>query len=158
MKRVLRDSPYLYLWLAFVISPTTLAFAQTPIVHQIALQNGQSWCADSMIYGLFAQVNTYRTNNGRAALTMSTLGMKDAEIRATQVPADLAAGNPHAGWDTTAASLGYNIVSENLAWITTDPNYIVNAVWQDPLHIAAMLDNSANVMGVSCIFDTGTAY
>ena len=159
MKRVLRDSPYLYLWLAFVISPTTMAFAaDPPIVHQIQLQAGQSWCADSMIYGLFAQVNTYRTNNGRAALTMSTLGMKDAEIRATQVPADLAAGNPHAGWDTTAASLGYNIVSENLAWITTDPNYIVNAVWQDPLHIAAMLDNSANVMGVSCIYDTGTAY
>ena len=159
MKRILRDSPYLCLWLAFVISPSTIAFAaDPPIVHQIQLQNGQTWCADSMIYGLFAQVNTYRTNNGRAALTMSTLGMKDAEIRATQVPADLAAGNPHAGWDTTAASLGYNIVSENLAWITTDPNYIVNAVWQDPLHIAAMLDNSANVMGVSCIYDTGTAY
>jgi hypothetical protein len=34
------------------------------------------------------------------------------------------------GYDTTAASLGYKIVTENLAYMTIDPAYVVNAAWQ----------------------------
>src|SRR6266542_6028053 len=66
--------------------------------------------------------------------------------------------NPHEGYDTTAASLGYNLVGENLAYLAIDPAYIVYSVWQDSLHIAAMLASNANVMGVSCVTYAGTAY
>ena len=118
-----------------------------------------------MINGLFSEVNTFRTAHGVPALSMSAVGMKDAEIRATQFAAYMqttAPGtpgfNPHHGYDTTAASLGYQLVSENLAYITTDPAYIVNGVWQDSLHLAALLATDANVMGVSCIYAGGTAY
>ena len=118
-----------------------------------------------MINGLFAQINAFRSTNGRATLNMSAPGMKDAEMRASQVPAILAANpqgtpgyNPHLGWDTTAASVGYNIINENLAWVTTNPAYIVYVVWQDTYHLATMLNSSANVMGVSCIYDGGNAY
>uniref|UniRef100_Q01TD4 Allergen V5/Tpx-1 family protein n=1 Tax=Solibacter usitatus (strain Ellin6076) TaxID=234267 RepID=Q01TD4_SOLUE len=118
-----------------------------------------------MINGLADQINTFRVNNGRPALTISTLGTKDAEVRANQVGIYLRTNgpgtpgyNPHQGYDTTAANLGYSLVSENLAWITTDPVYIVGAVWQDSLHLAAMLSTNANVMGVSCLYDSGTAY
>ena len=41
--------------------------------------------------------------------------------------------NPHQGYGTTAASLGYKIVTENLAYITIDPAYVVYAAWQDAL-------------------------
>ena len=135
------------------------------ITHQITLPSSMSWCSDSMINGLFTQINTFRAQNNVPQLGMSTLGMKDAEIRATQfavymetTPPGTPGFYPHQGWDTTAASLGYNIVSENLAYITTDPVYIVTGVWQDSLHLAAMLNTSANVMGVSCVYDNGTAY
>lgn len=139
--------------------------AATPIAHQITLPAGMSWCDDTMINGLFTQVNNFRSQNGVAPLSISTLGMKDAEIRATQFatymvtnPPGSSGFNPHLGWDTTAASIGYAIVNENLAYITTDPAYVVYAAWQDPLHIAAMLAGNANVTGVSCVYYQGTTY
>lgn len=53
-------------------------------------------------------------------MSFSTLGIKDAELRATQFAAYMAtanpydpAFNPHQGWDTTAAGIGYNVISEN---------------------------------------------
>ena len=140
-------------------------YAAGSITHQISLPAGDSWCDDSMINGLFDQINAYRSAYGRPPLRMDSLGMKDAEIRATQFSAYMATNppgspgfNPHQGYDTTAASLGYNIVSENLAYMTTSPGYIVYAAWQDSLHIAAMLASDANVAGVSCIYANGTAY
>ena len=152
-------------WLPVVAGAALLlcppAQGQT-ISHQIALPAGVSWCDDGMINGLFSQINTFRTSNGVPALGMDQLGMKDAEMRAVQFSAYMAANspstpgfNPHQGSDTTAASLGYNWIGENLAYITSDPNYIVNGVWQDSLHLAAMLTTSANVMGVSCVYANG---
>jgi uncharacterized protein YkwD len=124
-----------------------------------------TWCDDTTINGLFSQINTYRSQNGVAALQMDTLGMKDAEIRATQFAAYMQSNppgspgfNPHQGYDTTAASLGYNIISENLAYMTSDPSYIVFGVWQDTLHRAAMLASDANVAGVSCVYFNGLPY
>ncbi len=141
------------------------AFSQTAITHQITLPSGMSWCSDTMINGLLANVNAYRAQNGVAALSLSSLGMEDAEIRATQFATYMSTTspgspgfNPHQGWDTTAASLGYNIISENLAYMTIDPGYVVYAAWQDPLHIAAMLASDANVAGVSCLYYNGVAY
>lgn len=139
------------------------AFSQT-ITHQINLPAGDSWCSDAMINGLFSTINTFRAQNGASALAMDPVGMKDAEIRATQFAAYMAVNtpntpgfNPHQGWDTVAAGLGYNIVSENLAYMTTDPNYIVYSVWQDTLHLNAMLAN-ANITGVSCVFSGGIPF
>ncbi len=124
-----------------------------------------TWCADGAITGLLAQINLYRAQNGIAPLQMNTLGMKDAEIRATQFAAYMATHspgmpgfNPHEGYDTTAASLGYNVISENLAYMTSDPAYIVFGVWQDTLHRAAMLATDANVAGVSCVYSNGIPY
>lgn len=141
-----------------------LADAQT-ITHQITLPSGDSWCSDSMINGLFSAINVYRANSGMRALTMNSVGMKDAEMRAVQVaqylqtvPPSSPNWDPHQGYDTTAASLGYNIVSENLAWANTDYNYVVSYIWNDPLHIAAMLSTAANVAGVSCIYSNGWPY
>ena len=135
------------------------------LTHQISLPAGMTWCGDGQITGLLTQVNAYRAENGRPALQVDSLGMKDAELRATQFAAYMATHtpntpgfNPHEGYDTTAASLGYNIVSENLAYMTSDPAYVVYAAWQDPLHIAAMLANDANVAGVSCIYFNGIPY
>lgn len=135
------------------------------ISHQITLPEGVSWCEDSMINGLFSAINVYRSEQGVPALAMNTLGMKDAEMRAVQLSAYMATvpptspnWNPHQGYDTTAASLGYSLVSENLAWATTDYTYIVNGVWQDPLHIAAMVSKAANVAGVSCVYANGWPY
>ena len=138
---------------AMALSLLTLRVGQgaSPINHQISLPAGMSWCDDGMINGLFTQVNTTRSQNGVAALSMNTLGMKDAEIRATQFASYMTTNppgspgfNPHQGYDTTAASLGYKIVSENLAYMTIDPAYVVYAAWQDPLHIAASRWSSMN--------------
>lgn len=146
-----------------LISQSGVAFGQ--IVHQIALPAGMTWCDDTTINGLFSQINTYRSQNAVAALQMDTLGMKDAELRATQFAAYMQTNppgspgfNPHQGYDTTAASLGYNIISENLAYMTSDPSYIVFGVWQDTLHQAAMLARDANVAGVSCVYFNGIPY
>ncbi len=154
--------PLLLLLISFLLPQVTEAQA---INHQVSLPSGVSWCDDGMINGLFSAINTYRAQNGVAALAVNQLGMKDAEIRAVQVSAYMAANNPsspnwdpHQGYDTTAASIGYEIVSENLAWATTDYSYIVNYVWQDTFHIAAMLAKSANVAGVSCVYANGSLY
>ena len=140
-----------------------VSFAAGPIVHQIPLPSGMAWCDDSMINGLFTQINTFRAQNGAPALTLAALGMLDAELRATQFASYMVTNppgspgfNPHQGYDTTAASIGYNLVSENLAYISNDPVEIVFAIWQDPLHIAAMLSPYANVSGVSCVSYQGT--
>jgi uncharacterized protein YkwD/chitodextrinase len=147
----------------FVALP--LLHGQTAIQHQISLPAGMSWCGDPMINGLFSQINIFRSQNGVAPLSLSTLGMKDAELRAAQFATYMSTANPslpgfnpHQGFDTTAASLGYNLVGENLAYLSTDPAYIVGALWQDPLHLAALLNSSANVTGVSCVFYNATAY
>lgn len=135
------------------------------ITHQIALPSGESWCSDSMINDLFNQINAFRTQNGAGALKMDTLGMKDAEIRATQFITYMTTHsitdpgfNPHEGYSTTAASLGYDLVSENLAYMNSSPGWIVYAGWQDTLHLNALLAGSANVMGVSCVFYNGIPF
>jgi len=118
-----------------------------------------------MIIGLFNQINSFRAQHGVASLSMDPLGTKDAEIRATQFSAYMATHlpnspgfDPHQGYDTTAASLGYQIIGENLAFVTPDPNYIVYVVWQDSLHLAALLATGANVAGVSCVYSNGWPY
>src|SRR5947209_20217242 len=89
------------------------------ITHQITLPSGATWCEDSLINDLFAQINLFRSQNGAPALVMDRLGMKDAEIRATQFAQYMVTNrpgspgfNPHQDFDTLAASLGYNIVLE----------------------------------------------
>ncbi|HEY1342283.1 MAG TPA: CAP domain-containing protein, partial [Bryobacteraceae bacterium] len=151
--------------ISFALLSATAAYADSPIAHQITLPTGMNWCDDTMINGLFSQINSFRSQNGAAPLGMSTLGMKDAEIRATQFALYMATAtpgapgfNPHQGYDTTAASLGYNLVSENLAYISTDPAYIVGGIWQDSLHLAALLAAGANVMGVSCVYYNGIPF
>ena len=151
--------------LIFLIQISSNANAQSPITHIITLPAGMTWCDDTVINGVFSQINALRSQNGVAALNAPTLGQQDAETRATQfavymqthLPTD-PGFNPHTGYDTTAASLGYNILGEDLAYLNTDPAYIVNVIWQDPLHLAAMLNTSANVAGVSCVNYNGTAY
>lgn len=140
------------------------ARAQT-IVHQITLPAGVTWCDDSMINGLFSDINSFRVGQGVPALAENSLGMKDAEMRAVQLSIYMATNppnepgwDPHTGYDTTAAGLGYDLVSENLAWVASDPSYIVDSVWQDSLHLAAMLSTSANVAGVSCVYSNGWPY
>lgn len=126
--------------------------------HQISLPDGYTWCSDSDITGLLDQINALRAKNNLPALVMDQVGMKDAELRAVQAAEYLqshAPGSPgffpHEGYDTTASSLGYNLVSENIALYSNDPSAIVNGLWQDNLHLAAMLDRQANVAGVSCV-------
>ena len=137
------------------------AHGQT-ITHQISLSGGDTWCADSMINGLFTQINAVRSSNGLPVLKMDTLGMKDAELRAVQFSVYMATHTPgspgffpHEGYDTTAASLGYNLVSENLAFVMSDYNGVVASWQQDSLHLAALLSSAANVAGVSCIYANG---
>jgi uncharacterized protein YkwD/chitodextrinase len=153
------------LLLLSLITTGQLGQAQNTITHQISLPAGDSWCADDMINGLFNQINSFRTQHGVAILRMDSVGMKDADIRATQFSAYMATHlpgssgfNPHQGYDTTAASLGYNIISENLAFVTSDPVNIVYSIWQDSLHLAALTANDANIAGVSCIYANGIPY
>ena len=144
---------------------TAAACAQSaPINHQIALPAGMTWCSDSMIYGLLSQINAFRAQNGESALPMDPLGMKDAEMRAVQVAQYMAVNFPgtpgffpHQGYDTTAASLGYDLISENLAWDEPDPAYIVSLWTLDALHRGAMLYHDENVAGVSCVYANGGA-
>ncbi len=142
-----------------------MAHAQGAIVHQVALPSGDSWCSDSLINSLFTEINVYRTQNGVPALLTDPLGTKDADMRAIQFAAYMQTNppgspgfNPHTGWDTTAASLGYHILSENLAYMTDDVVYIVLGAWNDTLHIRAMLLTTANIAGVSCVISSGIAY
>lgn len=134
------------------------------ISHQISLPAGQSWCSDSMINGVFSQINALRVQQGRSTLRMDTLGMKDAEIRAGQFITymnthNVGVGfNPHEGYDTTAASLGYPIISENLAYSISDPASLVATWSSDSLHLGAMLASDANVAGVSCVYSGGIPF
>ncbi len=144
---------------------TASLIAHAQIQHQATLPSGMTWCSDSMINGLASTINTYRSQNGASPLQIASLGMKDADLRAIQFaqymttnPPGTPGFNPHTGWDTTASSIGYNIISENLAYMTSDPNYIVYAAWNDSLHIAALLASDATVMGVSCVYYNGTPY
>jgi uncharacterized protein YkwD len=162
--------PAIHRFLSFVaVAGGVLASISTcygqAITHQIALPSGMSWCEDSMINGLFAQINQFRSEQGAPSLGPDALGNKDAEMRAVQFASYMATHfpgspgfNPHLGYDTTAASLGYNLVSENLAYITSDPIYIVYGLWQDTLHRAALLSGTANIAGVSCVYSSGTPY
>jgi uncharacterized protein YkwD/chitodextrinase len=141
------------------------AAAADPIAHQITLPVGQSWCADSMINGLLSSINSLRAQRSLPALKMDALGMKDAEMRAVQFAAYMEANppgspgfNPHQGYDTTAASLGYDLWSENLAYGPTDPGWVASIWTQDYLHLGAMLTSYANVAGVSCIYSYDTPY
>src|SRR3982750_4084581 len=164
--KVRESFAFLSLCATLALSPIRVASAaDAPISHQITLPAQQSWCSDSMINGLFNEVNNFRVKNGVVALNMTALGMKDAELRASQFATYMLTTSPsspgffpHQGYDTTAASLGYPLISENLAYISTDPLYIVNGIWQDSLHLAAMLASDARVMGVSCVYDSGTAF
>jgi uncharacterized protein YkwD len=114
------------------------------------------------VIGLFDEINALRGSKGIAALRMDTVGMKVADLRAVQFSAYMAANtpgtpgfNPHEGYEAAAASLGYDIVSENLAFSASGPAYIVHVIWQGPLHMAAMLSSYANVAGVSCVYANG---
>ena len=134
------------------------------ISHQVTLQAGQSWCSDTMITGVLAQINALRVQQRLSPLQMDTLGMKDAEIRAGQFINYMATHtfgrgfNPHEGYDTTAASLGYPIISENLAYSISDPASLVAAWSSDGLHLGAMLASDANVAGASCVYSGGTPF
>jgi len=142
---------------------TALAAQPQAIVHQISLPNTMNWCEDSLIRNLFSEINSLRTQRGLPALRSDKLGDKVAELRAVQFANYMATHstttpgfNPHQGYDTTAAGVGYNIVSENLAYLSLYPSWIVWSIWQTPLHLAAMLNSQANIAGVSCImFDGG---
>ena len=121
------------------------------------------WCDDSSINTLFSEINALRAKNNLPALRSDKLGNKVAELRAVQFANYMATHaltspgfNPHEGYDTTAASVGYNLVSENLAYLSLYPGWIVGSIWQGRLHLAAMLNSQANVAGVSCLmFDGG---
>ena len=121
------------------------------------------WCDDSLINTLLSEINALRAKNNLPALRSDQLGNKVAELRAVQFanymathPVTSPGFNPHEGYDTTAASVGYNLVSENLAYLSLYPGWIVGSIWQGRLHLAAMLNSQANVAGVSCLmFDGG---
>ena len=147
-----------------LISSASVSYAQA-IVHQITLPSGESWCDDSMINGLLSEINLLRSQDSVPAIQMNTLGMLDAEERAVQFAAYMAVNtpstpgfDPHTGYNTTAASLGYNLYSEDLAYMTTSPAYIVYTLWQDSLHLDPMVNKAVTVAGVSCIYAQGTAY
>ena len=141
--------------LATLALSTQVGYPQS-ITHQVSLPSGVSWCDDTMINGLLTKINAFRSLNAVPALTMDSLGMKKAEVKAVEFATYVAASHP-SELKFSAASSGDPIVNENLAY-TTDPSYVVDAVWQDPLHRAALLDNAADVAGVSCINANGTAY
>ena len=146
-----------------LLGVTAMAGQSQTITHQITLPPTMYWCDDGMINSLFFEINSLRVKNGLPALRSDKLGNKVAELRAVQFANYMATHsltspgfNPHEGYDVTAASAGYNLVSENLAYLSLYPGWIVWSIWQDRLHLAAMLNSQANVAGVSCImFDGG---
>ena len=163
----MRMSYYFKQFIVFMlfVSVAGISCAAGPISHQIALPVSQAWCDDSMINSLFDQINLFRSQQGVPALKMDPIGMKTAELRVSQFATYMAthapgsAGfNPHEGYEQTAASVGYNLVSENLAYLSMYPGIIVYSIWQDPMHRAALLTGTANVAGVSCVFQDGTPY
>lgn len=123
-----------------------------------------SWCDDAVIDSLYVAINDFRLMNSRAALARSVLGQKYADLRAVQFGQYFQTNspqspnfNPHQGFEATAAAIGYDIWSENLAYITQNAQYILST-WQDSLHLATLLARDATVYGVSCVFVGGTAY
>ena len=163
MKKYLTARPIVSLFVCFLSGSIHLS-AQT-ITHQVPLPPGMNWCGDGAINSLLSSINDFRTSNGAAPLTADSLGSKDAEIRAIQVATYMATNppgspgfSPHQGYDTTASGLGYDLISENLAYYTTSPSYIVYGIWQDPLHLAAMLSRQATVAGVSCVISDFSPY
>src|ERR1019366_6301013 len=155
---------YPVLFVIILLSLATISSAQT-ITHQVSLPAGQSWCEDSIINGLASTLNGFRVQHGVPALAMNSLGIRDADLRAIQFSQYMQTHtlgspgfNPHTGYDTTAASIGYPLISENLSYQDMDPNYIVYVGWQDSLHLATMLAPDANVMGISCVYLGGTPY
>jgi uncharacterized protein YkwD len=135
------------------------------INHQIALPSNLSWCDDTQINGLLTEINNVRAQRSLPALRMDAVGMKVAELRAVQFidymnthTQGTPGFNPHEGYDTTAASQGYDLISENLAYSSNGPAYVVWGLWQDPLHLAAMTSLAANVAGVSCVVSGGLPY
>lgn len=144
-------------------APANAGYGQA-ISHQVTLQAGQSWCSDTMITSVLSQINALRVQQRLSTLQMDTLGMKDAELRAGQFINYMYTHtygpgfNPHEGYDTTAASLGYPLISENLAYSISDPANLV-ATWStDSLHLGAMLASDANVAGVSCVYSGGIPF
>ena len=158
----LQHSVFTGLRCLFLAATAIAAQAQT-ITHQITLPPTMYWCDDSSINTLFSEINVLRAKNNLPALRSDKLGNKVAELRAVQFANYMATHaltspgfNPHEGYDTTAASVGYNLVSENLAYLSLYPGWIVGSIWQGRLHLAAMLNSQANVAGVSCLmFDGG---
>ncbi|MBY0504752.1 MAG: hypothetical protein K2X03_12635 [Bryobacteraceae bacterium] len=156
--------PISSLRVAFLFAAAVTVNAQT-IAHQVTLPNSMYWCDDSMIRSLFTEINSLRTDRGLPVLRSDRLGDKVAELRAVQFANYMATHtpntpgfNPHEGWEATAASVGYNIWSENLAYLSLYPGWIVRSIWQDNLHLAAMLTSQANVAGVSCVMFQGAPY
>ena len=151
--------------LPFVLLIAAVGVQAQPIAHQITLPNTMNWCQDGMINELFSEINGLRVQRGLAALQSDPLGNKVAELRAVQFanymathPVNSPGFSPHEGYDTTAAAAGYNLVGENLAYLSMYPKNIVWAIWQNGLHLAAMLARDANVAGVSCVFFDGAPY
>src|SRR5579863_802693 len=102
--------------LIFSFSSGNAVYGQT-IIHQVAAPAGQAWCDASIIDGIFNTLNAFRVKNGVPALTLDPLGMEDADLRAIQFSQYMAVHavgspgfNPHQGYDTTAASIGYNLI------------------------------------------------
>ena|SRR5689334_3149084 len=148
-----------------VVSSTLYSQAQTTIAHQISLPAGVSWCDDSATLALFNTINKFRGEHGLPALQTNTLATAVAETRAVDVSAYLqshspgeAGFNPHQNFYDTIGRFGYNAVGENLAYFTGDTTYIVYSLWQDSLHLAALLNSSANVAGVACVASSGTPF
>src|SRR5579863_1358782 len=116
---------YICLVLLLLLHLSPAIIAQT-ITHQVPLPAGQSWCPDSIINGISATLNNLRVQKGIPVLANDPLGQKDADLRAIQFsqymqtnPPGSPGFNPHTGYDTTAASIGYQLIDENLAWQTT---------------------------------------
>ena len=72
-----------YLLLPTVLLGLTLLSSQTStaqtLTHHITLPSGMSWCADTMIHALLAEINAVREQRNLPALQMDAVGMKDAE-------------------------------------------------------------------------------
>src|SRR4051794_23860844 len=154
----------LFTVLAVTVCSGLYSQAQT-IVHQISLPAGVSWCDDSSTLSLLTTINQFRAEHGMPALQTNNLATAVAETRAVDVSAYIQAHsqsepgfNPHTNFYDTIARFGYNAVAENLAYFTGSPTYIVYSIWQDSLHLAALLNSSANVAGIGCVVSNGNPY
>src|ERR1700680_4409406 len=80
-------SRYVYIYpallLLLLLPASKIGSAQT-ITHQVSLPAGQSWCPDSVANGIASTLNNFRIQHGLPALTMTPLGIEDADLRAIQ--------------------------------------------------------------------------